>query len=108
MTITKVERAPKRKKDRRPAAEKREPLRRRILESLAKDPASPSLLAEHVGSTAQPTVRILRKLLEEGLVEVSTDASDRRLKIYELTAEGEVHLNDQRALGTGGPPRPER
>jgi tetratricopeptide (TPR) repeat protein len=128
MTMTKVERAPKRKKGGPPAArkatsnpdtairkkkadlratEKKEPLRRRILESLAEGAASPSSLAERVESTPQPTVRILRKLLRDGLVEVAIDASDRRLKIYGLTAEGEVHLNEQRALGTGGPPRPD-
>ncbi|HEY2055992.1 MAG TPA: tetratricopeptide repeat protein [Solirubrobacterales bacterium] len=86
---------------------KRDPLRRRILESLAEAPANPTSLADHVDSTPQPTVRILKALLKDGLVEVSTDLSDRRLKFYEITAEGEVHLNRQRADGTRGPARPD-
>ncbi len=88
-------------------ATKKEPLRRRILEALVDGPTNPASLAERVDSTAGPTVRILRKLLDEGLVRTFSDASDGRLVFYELTAAGEVHLNRLRARGIEAPERPD-
>jgi MarR family transcriptional regulator for hemolysin len=56
-------------------------------------------LADELGVEGPSLVRLLDRLVENGLVERREDAADRRAKIVHLTAEGQVHSRDaSRAL----------
>jgi DNA-binding transcriptional ArsR family regulator len=87
--------------------DRREPLRRRILEALADAPATPAALAESVSAAKESTSRTLQSLLKGGLVQIGEVEGDRRMRLYALTREGEARLSKQRAFGApGDPPSP--
>ena len=81
-------------------AEKREPLRRRLLAALAKSPATPTELSEQLGSPAPSISRLLSKLRDAGYVAREGEADDRRRIRYFLTEEGERQLNRHYAFGS--------
>jgi DNA-binding MarR family transcriptional regulator len=80
-------------------AEKREPLRRRLLAALAESPATPTELSGQLESPAPSVSRGLRELRETGLVVREGDAADRRRAKYFLTPEGERQLNRHYTYG---------
>jgi MarR family transcriptional regulator for hemolysin len=58
-----------------------------------------NLLADELGVEGPSLVRLLDRLVENGLVERREDPADRRAKIVHLTEEGRVHSRDaSRAL----------
>ena len=87
--------------------DRREPLRRRILEALAESPATPVELADSVSAAKESTSRTLQSLLKGGLVQIGEVEGDRRMRLYALTPEGEARLSKQRAFGAPtDPPTP--
>jgi tetratricopeptide (TPR) repeat protein len=90
--------------------ERQEPLRRRILAALGESPSTSRVLAESVGAAAESVSRQLKTLREANLVQQQSVFGDRRLRLYELTPEGELQLSRHRAFGapTVVPPVPDR
>jgi DNA-binding MarR family transcriptional regulator len=80
-------------------AENKEPLRRRLLEALAEEAATPSELAVLLGAANESVSRLLKDLYAEELVEIHGVEGDRRVRLYVLTAEGEVRLSKERVFG---------
>lgn len=83
--------------------EQEEPLRRRILELLAKESLTPTVLADRLEVRKESVSRLLKILRGEGLVEIHRVPGDRRRRRYVLTAAGEVELRRHRAYGDPGP-----
>jgi DNA-binding MarR family transcriptional regulator len=81
------------------AAEKREPLRRRVLAALAESPATPTDLGEQIGSPTPVISRLLAQLRRAGCVAREGETEDRRRVRYFLTEEGERQLNRHHAFG---------
>jgi tetratricopeptide (TPR) repeat protein len=90
--------------------ERQEPLRRRILAALAESPSTSRVLAETVEAAVESVSRQLKSLREANLVQNQTVFGDGRLRLYELTPEGELQLSRHRAFGTPAiaPPVPGR
>ena len=90
--------------------EREEPLRRRILAALAESPSTSRVLAETVGAAVESVSRQLKMLREANLVQNQAVFGDRRLRLYELTPEGELQLSRHRAFGAPAvaPPVPKR
>jgi DNA-binding MarR family transcriptional regulator len=80
-------------------AEERVPLQRKILEALAEQPATPTVLAQRIGAAQASTSRMLATLRKQGLVNRATVPGDQRLRTYELTREGQTQLSRHRAFG---------
>jgi len=79
--------------------EKREPLRRRLLVALGDGPAIPTDLARTVGARPESVSRKLNQLVDDGFLEVSKDADDRRLSVYSITRRGRSELGRHLAFG---------
>jgi DNA-binding MarR family transcriptional regulator len=94
----------KRRRSEYAAIEKKEPLRRRILASLAKAPASPKVLAGQLEAAVPSVSRVLGEFRDQGLVVAEGDEGDRRRVTYSLSEAGEVALN--RHLSFGARQRP--
>jgi DNA-binding MarR family transcriptional regulator len=88
------------------AKERREPLRRRILDALAEGPATTTELSKSLGSTQPAINRVLKEFREGGLVTREGDIVDRRLQHYYLTEAGEAELNRYTAFGAVQKPPP--
>jgi DNA-binding MarR family transcriptional regulator len=94
-------------RERMRAIEHREPLQRRILHGLKRNPSTPSELAVAVGAALPSVSRQLRRLRDGGLVEIHGDEADGRLRLYKLTPEGAVRLAEHDAFGAPvAPPEP--
>lgn len=89
--------------DRKGLAGPESSLRRRLLELLAKEPLSPTALAEETGARKESVSRLLKELRAEELVEARHVEGDRRRRAYALTAAGEVALSRMRAYESPGP-----
>jgi DNA-binding transcriptional ArsR family regulator len=89
------------------AVEKREPLRRRILEALGEAPASPRELAPRLQAAPESISRQLRVLREAQLVAARETFGDGRVREYELTSGGVTELRRHRTFGARKPPPPE-
>jgi DNA-binding MarR family transcriptional regulator len=84
--------------------ERRDPLRRRILQALADDgPATPTDIRRALDSPQESISRYLRKLARSGLVQAIEVQADKRQRLYELTREGEAQLGAHRAFGKPEP-----
>ncbi len=81
------------------AAERKEPLMRRVMQALADHPTTTTGLTGIVGSDGSTINRLLKALTENGLVESEGVEGDKRLRLYRLTVEGELRLNEHRAFG---------
>src|SRR6202051_5339319 len=56
-------------------------------------PAKPSAVAQAVGMDRSAASRLTRELVRLGLIETSTDPSDRRSIVLSLTADGRRRMN---------------
>ncbi len=86
--------------------ERKDPLRARLLQALADDPATPSELARAAGAASESVSRQLRALREAGLVRDERMVGDRRQRCYSLTDEGAWQLSRHRAFGAPRQPPP--
>jgi DNA-binding MarR family transcriptional regulator len=64
----------------------------RVLQEIAREDFMPSLFARAQECTPAAISRVLRQLLERGLVEVSISGHDARRRDYTLTRQGEATL----------------
>lgn len=85
--------------DRIEAVERREPLRRRILDLLALAPHTPTDLARALDVARESVSRALRELSNETLVVSRPDPDDARVKVYSATGAGRAALAEHRAFG---------
>jgi len=69
----------------------------RVLEQISTARFMPSMFARHRESTAAAVSRIIRQLLDKGLVSVSVSRRDGRQRDYVLTAKGARTLARVRA-----------
>lgn len=69
----------------------------RLLEEVAREDFMPSLFARSQECSPAAVSRVLRQLLERGLIEVSIGTRDARRREYALTAAGGAVLEDLRA-----------
>ncbi len=83
--------------------EQDQPLRPRILDALATESLTPTVLADRLGARKESVSRLLKTLRKEGLVEIHRVAGDRRQRRYALTVKGEVELRRHHAYGDPGP-----
>jgi DNA-binding MarR family transcriptional regulator len=83
--------------------EQEEPLQRRILEFLARESLTPTILADRLEARKESVSRLLKILRDEGLVEIHRVPGDRRRRRYAVTNAGEVELRRHRAYGEPGP-----
>jgi DNA-binding MarR family transcriptional regulator len=81
------------------ASERSEPLRRRVLASLAVGESTTRDLAAQLESPPESISRIVSALRDDGLVETATDRGDKRQRPHTLTAAGEVELSRHYAYG---------
>lgn len=86
------------------ALERRQPLRRRLLEALSEAPGTPTELAQRVGSRRESVSRRLTELQREGLVTRTRHPDDRRQIVCALTREGIAQLSLHRAFGVRAAP----
>jgi len=86
--------------------ERKEPLRRRILQVLSRSPESSSDLADRLEVSGEAISRHVSKLRSEGAIESVPVSGDGRRKLHELTVAGEVELS--RHLAYGAKPQPDR
>lgn len=87
--------------------ERRQPLRRRILDLLLDAPRSPTDLATALGVAKESVSRALRELSKDGLVSSESDPDDARVKVYSavnVTAAGRAAVAEYRAFGAPGTP----
>lgn len=75
----------------------------RVLERIAAEDFMPSLFARRQEQTPAAVSKVIRQLLDRGLVEVAISAADARQRTYTLTASGErtmetVRQDRQRAV----------
>jgi DNA-binding MarR family transcriptional regulator len=92
------------------AVERKEPLRRRLLQALGNAPETSGALAEIVDAAKPSVSRKLTEMRAAGLVTVEKDEDDGRLSRYSLTTEGRSELGRHIAFGTAekAPPPPDR
>lgn len=83
--------------------ERREPLRRRILEALDGGPATPTALAELLGVAVAQVSRKVAELKQEGLLRPVEDRDDARRRPVALTHLGELELGRHMAFGLPAP-----
>ena len=84
-----------------------------VLEEIETEHFMPSMFARRRASSAAAVSKILRQLLDEGLIAVAIATGDRRCRAYSITSAGRVKLSAVRAarqlaIGTiwrGFPPR---
>lgn len=93
----------RRRSEKLAALEEREPLRRRILEVLAKGPMGFSAIAEEVEARPESVSRKLTELRGKGLVQRLSGGLDRRRRTYSITPQGELALSEHRAFGASEP-----
>lgn len=84
-------------------AERREPLKVKILHALGEEPATPSTLAQSLGSAPETISRQLKELRRLGLVRSERVFGDLRRRRYSLTPAGETQLVEHRAFGERQP-----
>lgn len=68
----------------------------RVLEEVATEHFMPSMFARERDSSAAAVSKVLRQLLDKGLVNVSVSPEDGRQRQYELTAAGKTVMKDLR------------
>lgn len=61
-----------------------------VLEEISDEHFMPSMFARRRDSSAAAVSKIIRQLLDKGLVDVAVDGSDGRVRRYSLTAAGEA------------------
>jgi DNA-binding MarR family transcriptional regulator len=83
--------------------EQEEPLLPRILNALATESLTPTVLADQLGARKESVSRLLKDLRKEDLVEIHRVAGDRRRRRYALTVRGEVELRQHNSYGDPGP-----
>ena len=90
--------------------EESDPLRRRILDQLGREPMRPKTLARETGAEKESVSRTLAELSKQGLLVVEKDPDDRRARVYSLTAAGRRQLGRHLAFGATAPvpPPPDR
>lgn len=60
----------------------------RVLEEISREHFIPSMFARKQDSSAAAVSKVLRQLLDKGLIQVSVSAQDGRQRAYELTGDG--------------------
>jgi DNA-binding MarR family transcriptional regulator len=85
------------------AIERAEPVQRRILRALARDPQTPSELIAAAEATKETISRLLSKLQTDGLVDYTTVEGDKRRKLFQLTPDGERAFRRHLAYGKPDP-----
>lgn len=68
----------------------------RVLEEIATEHFMPSMFARERESSAAAVSKVLRQLLDKGLVSVSVSPEDGRQRQYELTAAGKAVMKELR------------
>jgi DNA-binding MarR family transcriptional regulator len=86
--------------------EENDPVRRRVLDALGREPTRPTKLARKIGAEKESVSRTLGLLDKEGLVLAATDPDDRRGRVYSLTAAGRQQLGRHLAFGPPDPAPP--
>lgn len=69
----------------------------RVLEEIASEHFIPSMFARSRDSSPAAVSKILRQVLDQGLVSVTIASSDRRQRTYALTAAGKRALEELRS-----------
>src|ERR1039458_9593675 len=71
----------------------------RVLEEISTEHFIPSMFARSRDSSAAAVSKILRQLLDSGLVSAAIGRADRRNRRYKLTAKGTRALGELREIG---------
>ena len=69
----------------------------RVLEEISSEHFLPSMFARERESSAAAVSKVIRQLLDKGLITVSISDSDGRQRLYELSAEGKALMRRLRA-----------
>jgi predicted transcriptional regulator len=86
------------------ASAHKEPLRRRLLLTLADGSSTPTRLSRSVDASKEAVSRKLTEMRKAGLVSASKSGDDRRRATYSLTRAGRSELGRQLAFGEQIPP----
>ncbi len=68
-----------------------------IMEEVADEHFMPSMFARRRESSAAAVSKIIRQLIDKGLIDVSVDGDDGRVRIYTLTQAGRQVMQELRA-----------
>lgn len=76
-----------------------------VMEEISDEHFMPSMFARRRESSAAAVSKILRQLIDKGLVDVAVDAADGRVRRYTLTVEGRAMMerlrtNRERAIAS--------